>query len=322
MNQALQAIDLEKLWRTLRPRVVLATLIEPRRIDAALGGEIRVLLVSETFQHTGSFKFRAATSVALHSPAAHLLTASSGNFGAALAWAARETGKRCTVVMPAHSAQVKIDAVRSAGAGVELIDTATISRAQRVEQLQEQDPKAQVVSPYDDPHVIAGNGSLAAELFARETPDCIIAPVGGGGLSSGIVVARDFLGVSCPVIGAEPALANDAARSLREGKLCRNAQEPDTLCDGARTLSLGKLNFEILRQGLSGVIEVEEAQIVRAVKMLFELANLKAEPTGALSVAALLQSPLRFAGKRVACVVSGGNVDNAVFTRLLVGNGS
>ena len=83
MNQALQAIDLEKLWRTLRPRVVLATLIEPRRIDAALGGEIRVLLVSETFQHTGSFKFRAATSVALHSPAAHLLTASSGNFGAA-----------------------------------------------------------------------------------------------------------------------------------------------------------------------------------------------------------------------------------------------
>ncbi len=322
MNQALQAIDLEKLWRTLRPRVVIATLIEPRRIDAALGGEIRVLLVSETFQHTGSFKFRAATSVALHSPAAHLLTASSGNFGAALAWAARETGKRCTVVMPAHSAQVKIDAVRSAGAGVELIDTATISRAQRVEQLQEQDPKAQVVSPYDDPHVIAGNGSLAAELFARETPDCIIAPVGGGGLSSGIVVARDFLGVSCPVIGAEPALANDAARSLREGKLCRNAQEPDTLCDGARTLSLGKLNFEILRQGLSGVIEVEEAQIVRAVKMLFELANLKAEPTGALSVAALLQSPLRFAGKRVACVVSGGNVDNAVFTRLLVGNGS
>ncbi|HEX9508770.1 MAG TPA: pyridoxal-phosphate dependent enzyme [Myxococcales bacterium] len=322
MNQAFQAIDLEELWRTLRPRVVPATLIEPRRINAALGGEIRVLLVSETFQHTGSFKFRAATSVALHSPAAHLLTASSGNFGAALAWAARETGKRCTVVMPAQSAQVKIDAVRSAGAAVELIDTAKISRSQRVEQLQDQDPKAQVVSPYDDPHVVAGNSSLAAELFARETPDCIIAPVGGGGLSSGIVVARDFLGVSCPVIGAEPALANDAARSLREGNLCRNALEPDTLCDGARTLSLGKLNFEILREGLSSMIEVEEAQVVRAVKMLFELANLKAEPTGALSVAAMLQSPTRFAGKRVACVISGGNIDNAVFTRLLVGNGS
>jgi len=322
MNQAVQAIDLEELWRTLRPRVVPATLIEPRRINAALGGEIRVLLVSETFQHTGSFKFRAATSVALHSPAAHLLTASSGNFGAALAWAARETGKRCTVVMPAQSAQVKIDAVRSAGAAVELIDTAKISRSQRVEQLQDQDPKAQVVSPYDDPHVVAGNSSLAAELFARETPDCIIAPVGGGGLSSGIVVARDFLGVSCPVIGAEPALANDAARSLREGNLCRNALEPDTLCDGARTLSLGKLNFEILREGLSSMIEVEEAQVVRAVKMLFELANLKAEPTGALSVAAMLQSPTRFAGKRVACVISGGNIDNAVFTRLLVGNGS
>jgi threonine dehydratase len=224
--------------------------------------------------------------------------------------------------MPAQSAQVKIEAVRSAGAAVELIDTAKITRAQRVEQLQEHDPKAQAVSPYDDPYVIAGNGSLAAELFARETPDCIIAPVGGGGLSSGMVVARDFLGVSCPVLGAEPALANDAARSLREGKLCRNALEPDTLCDGARTLSLGKLNFEILREGLSGVIEVEEAQIARAVKMLFELANLKAEPTGALSVAALLQSPPRFAGKRVACLVSGGNADNAVFTRLLVGNWS
>ena len=322
MNPAFQGINLEELWRPLRPRIVPTTFIEPRRINAALGGETRLLLVSETFQHTGSFKFRAATSLALHSPAAHLLTASSGNFGAALAWAARETGKRCTVVMPAQSAQVKIDAVRSAGAAVELIDTAKISRAQRVEQLQQEDPKAQAVSPYDDPHVIAGNSSLAAELFARATPDCIIVPVGGGGLSSGIVLARDFLGVSCPVIGAEPALANDAARSLREGKLCRNALEPDTLCDGARTLSLGKLNFEILRQGLSGMIEVEEAQIAKAVKMLFELANLKAEPTGALSVAAMLQSPPRFAGKRVACVISGGNIDNAVFTRLLLGNGS
>ncbi len=316
----LSGIDPRSAWSLLRPELIPTTFVQSERLDRALELRPGLLLASEAFQHTGSFKYRAALSVALHSKSSHLLTASSGNFGAALALAATRTGKRCTVVMPAQSAQVKIAAVRGAGATVDLIDTKQTSRAERVEQLHRDDADAQVVSPYDDPNVIAGNSSLGAELFAREIPDCVVVPVGGGGLSSGLVVARDLLAPSCEVIGAEPLLANDAARSIRSGRLCSNDQEPNTLCDGARTLSLGELNFAILRDGASEIIEVEEAKIALAVRMLFQLANLKAEPTGALSLAAVLQAPARFAGKRVACIVSGGNVDPAVYAQLLLQN--
>jgi threonine dehydratase len=319
-HSPLSGIDTRSVWSLLRQNIVPTTFLESERLNRTLQLGSGVLLVSEAFQHTGSFKYRAALSVALHSKSSHLLTASSGNFGAALALAASRTGKRCTVVMPAQSAQVKIAAVRSAGATVDLIDTKQISRAGRVEQLHRDQPDAQVVSPYDDPYVIAGNSSLGAELFAREITDCVVVPVGGGGLSSGLVVARDLLANSCEVIGAEPLLANDAARSMRAGQLCSNDREPNTLCDGARTASLGRLNFEILRRGAAEIIEVEESKVALAIRMLFQLANLKAEPTGALSLAAVLQSPRRFAGKRVACIVSGGNVDPALYAQLLIEN--
>jgi threonine dehydratase len=316
-DSTLNGLDPRLVWSVLRSELKPTTFIESERLNRALRLEPGLLLVSEAAQHTGSFKYRAALSVALHSKSSHLLTASSGNFGAALALAASRTGKRCTVVMPAQSARVKIAAVQNAGATVDLIDTAQISRAARVEQLRREHPEAQVVSPYDDPYVIAGNSSLGAELFAREVPECVVVPVGGGGLSSGFVVARDLLARSCEVVGAEPLLANDAARSLRSGTLCTNDQEPNTLCDGARTASLGRLNFDVLREGAVQIVEVDEENIARAVRILFELANLKAEPTGALSVAAVLQSPGRFAGKRVACIVSGFNVDPALHARLL-----
>lgn len=318
MIESIPEADPRPIWARLQPQVVPTTFVEPERLRGVLPPLRGLLLVSEAFQHTGSFKYRAALSVALQSHSSHLLTASSGNFGAALALAASRTGKRCTVVMPARSAKVKIAAVESAGATVDLIDTERISRAQRLEQLHRQYPDAEVVSPYDDPRVIAGNSSLGAELFRKGVSDCVVVPVGGGGLASGIVLARDVLAASCEVIGAEPLLANDAARSLRSGQLCSNEREPSTLCDGARTLSLGKLNFAVLRRGLAGIIEVEEVKVALAVRLLFRLANVKAEPTGALSLAAVLQSPEQFTGRQVACIVSGGNVDSPLYAQLLL----
>lgn len=308
---------LHAMWARIRPHLRPTCLIRSIALDRIAG--VEVLLISETFQHTGSFKYRAALSAALHSPAPRLLCASSGNFGAALARAAAQAGKGCAVIMPHRSAQVKIDAVRGHGAEVDLIDTAVTSRAARLAQRAAADPEAEAVSPYDDARVIAGNASLGAEIFAQDPPPCLIAPVGGGGLSAGLVVARDHLAPGCEVFGAEPLLCNDAARSLREGRLVADEREGDTLCDGARTLSLGRRNFAILRRGLAGVCEVTEAQVRRAVRLLFSLANLKAEPTGALALAALLSDPARFSGrKRVACVVSGGNVDPAAYARLIV----
>ena len=304
-----------EVWTALSPHLRKTTFIESERLDAEVGA--RVLLASETFQHTGSFKMRAAMAVALASSAPRLLTASSGNFGAALARAAARSGKGCTVVMPARAAAVKIAAVQRFGATVDLIDTDRVTRNARLAELAAADPAAEAVSPFDDDRVIAGNASLGAELFAREVPECVLVPVGGGGLSSGMVVARDRLALRCEVLGAEPLTANDAARSLAGGVLVANAREPDTLADGARTLSLGQRNWAILRGGLGGIVEVPEEAIARAVRLLYDTANLKAEPTGALALGALLAAPARFAGRRVACIVSGGNVDGALYARLV-----
>ncbi len=298
------------LAEVLRPTLLLPA----PALGDALGCELT--LVSETFQHTGSFKFRAGYNVARSVRQPGLLTASSGNFGQALAFACKLLGKRCTVVMPAQSARVKIDAVRAHGARVDLLDTALKTRAQRVAELAAEDPTAYVASAYDDPLVIAGNATLGRELAAQRF-DVVLVPVGGGGLSSGVLTGLREGGSAAQVWGAEPLLANDAARSLRSGRLESNAAEAPTLADGARTLSLGRHNWEILRGGLAGIVEVPEEQIAEGVRRLFLDANLKAEPTGALGVGALLLDPARFAGGRVACIVSGGNVDPALYARLI-----
>jgi threonine dehydratase len=296
----------------MQPRTT--TLIESPRLSRLAGTEL--VLASETFQYTGSFKFRAAASVASNVPHPRVLTASSGNFGQALAYACALSGKGCTVVMPSSSAQVKIDAVRAFGGVVDLIDTAQVSRAERVRELAAADPEAYVASAYDDALVIEGNSSLGEELAALALDD-VIAPVGGGGLTAGLVTGLRRKGSSATVTGAEPLLANDAARSLREGRLVVNEREPQTLADGARTVSLGVRNWAVLREGLAGIVEVPEEAIREAVRLLFSLANLKAEPTGALGLAALLCEPERFRGRRVCCVVSGGNVDPAVYRELI-----
>jgi threonine dehydratase len=299
------------------------TLIEAPRLGQRLG--VNLLLASETFQHTGSFKFRAAYHLASHVSNPLIIAASSGNFGQALAYACSLVGKRAIIVMPQTSAKVKVDAVREYGGEVEFVNVRSKSRSERVQELAQEHPEAYVASAYDDPLVIEGNSSLGEELgrLAVDKPlGCVVAPVGGGGLTSGIVTGlrcAGHAGQSIEVIGAEPTLGNDAARSLREGRIVANEAEPQTIADGARTLSLGRHNWAILKEGLAGIVEVAEEEIARAVRLLFELANLKAEPTGALSVGALLTEPGRFQGRRVCCVVSGGNVDAAVYKEILRG---
>jgi threonine dehydratase len=297
---------------TAGPRAT--TLIDAPRLARHAG--VQLVLASETFQYTGSFKFRAAWRVATSVPNPRVLAASSGNFGQALAYACQLAGKSCTVVMPHNSAAVKIDAVRAYGGIVDLIDTRTISRAERVRQLAASDPAAHVASAYDDVNVIEGNSSLGAELAALPVDD-VVAPVGGGGLTAGLVLGLRRAGSAAAVVGAEPLLGNDAARSLRAGHIVVNEGEPQTLADGARTVSLGERNWAVLQGGLAGIVEVPEEALREAVRLLFALANLKAEPTGALSLAALLCAPERFRGRRVCCVVSGGNVDPAVFRELI-----
>jgi threonine dehydratase len=308
------AIVQQRLTDVVRP----TTLISSVKLNAVLG--VNALIATETFQHTGSFKFRAAYNVALNSQCSHLATVSSGNFGQALAYACQLLGKRCTVVMPSTSAQAKVDAVKNFGAHAHLVDLAVKSRLDWITEIAAGLTDVEIVSPYDDPRVIEGNSTLADELAGRSKDfDCVIVPIGGGGLSSGLVSGFKRRGITADIIGAEPLLGNDAARSLAAGTIIANEKEPMTLADGARTLSLGKHNWPILKAGLHSIIEVDEERIAQAVKLLFTCANLKVEPTGALSTGALLTAHDMFVkqNRRPLLIVSGGNVDSDVFAKLI-----
>jgi len=304
------------VWETL-PRYVRPTLLlRSETLSAQLGCDVSI--ASETFQYTGSFKFRAAYNLLSSIPESRIVTASSGNYGQAVAYACKLLGKKCTVVMPATSAQVKIAAVQSYGGIVDLIDVQKIGRNERVQQLLEGQPGAFSAQAYDDYRVVAGNSTLGMEILNASAFDVILVPVGGGGLSSGQVVARDHAGTRTEIIGAEPQPGNDAARSLRSGALIFNEREPATVADGARTIGLGRLNWEILRQGMADIVEVPDAITLEALRQYFRYVNLKVEPTGALSLGALMTAPERFQGKRVCCIVSGGNVDPAVYANALL----
>ena len=300
------------------------TIVEAPRLAARLG--VDLFLAVETFQQTGSFKFRAAANVAASVPNETLIAASSGNFGQALARAAQLAGKRAIIVMPATAAKVKVEAVRQFGGEVVFVDTTRETRAAKVAEVFAQHPDAYLGSAYDDPLVIGGNASLAHELAAVARAgrpfDAVIVPLGGGGLTAGMVQGLRESGYEAAVWGAEPLLANDAAQSLRAGEIVRSEREGATIADGARTLALGAHNWAILQHGLAGIVEVDEGEIREGVRLLSALANVKAEPTGALSTGAVLTSPERFRGQRVCCVVSGGNVDPQVYLDILSGSPS
>lgn len=301
---------MKTLLKAIRPTVF----IESEKLKTYLGIDLTV--ATETFQHTGSFKFRAAYNLALNVENDEILTASSGNFGQALAYACKLLKKKCVVVMPETSAAVKIEAVRNYGATVDLVDTRKVGRSERVTQLAEKMPNCYVASPYDDLLVIEGNSTLGDEISERDF-DVVIVPIGGGGLISGISKGLCRNASKANLIGAEPLLGNDAARSLRAGKIIVNEQEPLTIADGARTLSLGNHNWEIIKSGVSEILEVSDEKIIEAVRLYFGLANLKSEPTGALTLGAILENKEKFKDKKICAVVSGGNVDTEVYRRIL-----
>src|SRR6185503_6431463 len=217
MEQPQSLYSSKSLSCVVRP----TTIIDAPRLSRLLG--VSLTIASETFQYTGSFKFRAAYNVAAGVNERHIIAASSGNFGQAMAYACKLLGKSCTVVMPDTSAQVKIDGVREYGGEVDLIDVRRQSRSARVNELASENPGAYAASAYDDPLVIEGNASLGLEIGALGRHfDFIVAPVGGGGLTSGIINGVRELGMSVSMIGAEPLMANDAARSFRAGQIVAN----------------------------------------------------------------------------------------------------
>jgi threonine dehydratase len=265
----------------------------------------------EQLQKVGAFKARGATNAVLSLDvgvaARGVCTHSSGNHAAALARAAALRGIPAWVVMPRTAPPVKRAAV--AGYGAEIVDCEP-TLAARESTLAEVVARtgATFIHPYDDPRVIAGQGTAVLELL-QEQPDldAVIVPVGGGGLASGTALAVAGSRPDVAVWGAEPAGAADAARSLARGVL-QPSVDPDTICDGLLT-ALSPRTFAILRRHLAGVLTVPDATVRRALRLLLERAKLLVEPSAAITLAAVLEHPGDFRGRRLGLILSGGNLD-------------
>src|SRR5437868_3896986 len=277
MHEELNEAYIREVWATLPQYVRPTTFHSTFLLDRALGGE--VVLASETLQVAGSFKFRAAYNLLASVPNEEIITTSSGNFGQAAAHACMLLKKRCTVIMPATSSKTKQAAIRAYGGVVDLMDISVTTRLQRAAEMMTEHPDAFFAPPYDHYRVVAGNSTLGKEIFERlvlgvgarsQRPiEAVVCPIGGGGLISGIIVARDILAPDVEVIGAEPLLGNDAAQSLRAGRLVSLDHEPPTMADGTRTLCVGNLNWEIISKGVKRIVEVPEEKIAAGVRALY-----------------------------------------------------
>lgn len=292
------------------PWVVRTPVLRSDAFDARVGGA--VFFKCENFQTGGAFKFRGAMNALLQMDAARspqVITHSSGNHGYALALAARALGMRATVVIPRDSARSKIAATESAGARIELCDPGLPARERRVAQILAREP-AELVHPFDDDRIIAGQGTAALELLVEVDDLAVIAtPVGGGGLIGGTALAARGMLPKLRVFGVEPEQADDAYRSLRSGTR-QGVDAPHTIADGLRG-SIGVRNFELLRSKVDAVVTVSEAQIVNAMRIVLEDLKLLIEPSSAVPVAAALAGKLTPAGQRLGIILSGGNVDLA-----------
>jgi threonine dehydratase len=290
------------------PHIVRTPVMRSDAFDTRVGAS--VFFKCENLQTGGAFKYRGAMNTVLQLDPARtplVATHSSGNHGTALALAARARGMKAIVVVPRDSARVKVANIEAAGARVEFCEPGLAARERKLREVLEREP-GEVVHPFDDERIIAGQGTAALELLSEVSDlDVICTPVGGGGLIGGTALAAKALAPRIRVIGAEPAVADDAFRSLKSGQRC-SVTTPPTLADGLRG-SIGERNFELLRSHVDDIFTVTEAQIVAAMRVALEDLKLLIEPSSAVALAAALAGGLGQRGRRVGIVISGGNVD-------------
>ncbi len=318
---AASLIDVDAAVGRLQDRVHRTPLIHSRLLDEASGA--RLWLKAENFQRAGSFKSRGAFNAALVGIEAKdsrgLIALSSGNHGQALALAASELGLSAVVVMAEGSSPVKIAAVRGYGAEVITEGVTVLNREQIAADLAEE-RGLRLVHPHDDPHVISGQATVGVELVgqlrSRGVEDALVlVPLGGGGLLSGVLLALRERLPKARIVGVEPEAGNDGALSLASGSRVSLAEAPVTVADGAATIRLGALCWDIIRQHVDEIVTVSESEIGAACWWLWSRSKLVVEPTGALTVAAALSptgpaAALRRDGgnpANVVCVLSGGN---------------
>lgn len=294
--------------------------ITSRTLDARLNAH--VYFKCENLQRIGAFKFRGGyNAIAQLTPAqrkAGVVTFSSGNHAQAIALAAQLLGVMATVVMPHDAPAAKKAATRGYGANILEYDRQTQDR-EGIAQAWASERGATLIPPFDHPHVIAGQGTAAKELFEDVGPlDALFVPLGGGGLLSGSLLSAQALAPDCAVYGVEPAAGDDGRQSLHAGKRVSIAP-PASIADGALTQQLGVLTFALIQRHARGIMVVHDAELIEAMRFFAERMKLIVEPTGCLGAAAVFARASTLAGKRVGVILSGGNIDMETYARYLTG---
>ena len=281
--------------------------------------DLSLFFKCENLQRIGAFKFRGAwnamSQLTESARQKGVVTHSSGNHAQAIALCGKLLDIRTTVVMPNNAPRFKRNATAAHGATIIDYDPADKRREEISANLAKTHGYT-LVPPFDHPHIIAGQGTAALEMLEDEEDlDLLLIPCGGGGLLSGSALSARHLAPQCRVIGVEPMMADDAARSFRSGNIER-VSNPNTIADGTRTESLGQITFALIRQNVDDIVTVPEDAIKEAVRLLFRLGKLVVEPSGALGLAALLCSAVPAHG-RIGIMISGGNIDDQCMTELL-----
>lgn len=291
------------------PHVHRTPVLTSRMLNELTGAEL--FFKCENLQKAGAFKARGASNAVFglseKQAARGVATHSSGNHGTCLSYAAGRRGIGCTVVMPRTAPRAKKDAVRGYGGRVVECEPSTSSREAVFAEVVAE-TGAEFVHPYNDPRVIAGQGTCSAELVEQvEGLDAVIAPIGGGGMVSGTCLALSHLAPEVKIYAAEPEQADDAARSFRAGHIIAD-DAPDTIADGLK-VPLKDLTWHFVSAGVTDILTASEQEIVDAMKLTWKRLKIVMEPSSAVPLATILGNPETFAGKRVGVIITGGNVD-------------
>ena len=309
--------DIEAAAARLAGKAVVTPLLEHPELNEQLGG--RLLIKPEVLQRTGSFKFRGAYNRIAAIPAEArgkgVLAYSSGNHAQGVAAAAQLLGLPATIVMPADAPAIKVANTRAYGASVVFYDRYQDDRETLATELLAE-TGATLVKPYDDPGIIAGQGTCGLELMRQArgleaTPDAVLVCCGGGGLTAGVALAVKGLSPGSEVYSVEPEAFDDTLRSLGSGEREGNPPEARSICDALLSPSPGELTFPLNRRLLAGGLTVTDSEVERAMAFAFRRLKLVVEPGGAVALAAVLSGKITTAGRTTAIVLSGGNVDPA-----------
>ncbi|SMO57542.1 threonine dehydratase [Saccharicrinis carchari] len=301
--------DIEDAYVRIAPYIHTTPVLTNSAINKITGAEI--FFKCENFQKVGAFKFRGACNAVFSLSDANASkgvgTHSSGNHAAALALAAKLRGIHAYIVMPGNSPQIKKNAVGSYGGIITFCEPTLAARETTLKKVLFESG-AIMVHPYNQKEVIAGQGTCALELMQQQNNlDCIVTPVGGGGLLSGSSITARYLNPNIEIIGAEPQGADDAYQSFKSKKLIPS-QNPNTIADGLLT-SLGSLTFEIISKNVDTIITTPDSSTINAMRLIWERMKIIVEPSSAVALAIILDNKANFKNKKVGVILSGGNVD-------------